>query len=82
MFITVSQLANKVNNLQRFTVQELQPETVYEIDLIDDYGNIFDYKYIHNVTDPEKIEQLAKDYCKAGKKAWNKNLYCKFYRIK
>jgi len=84
MYINVKQLAEKVNNLQRFTMQELKQEIVFEIDLLDDNGNIFDYKYLYTFTenDHDKIKQLSIEFCNAAKKAWNKNLEYKFYRIK
>lgn len=63
MYITVNQLANKINNLERFTIDELkqeQPEKyVFEIEILDDYNNII-YRHYKETTE-DKIGLIAEN---------------------
>jgi hypothetical protein len=78
MYITVSQLAKAVNNIERISINDII--TTYEIDMINGSGHIVYREYLDNVNKAQ-----AENAAKAIKTGFN-GLYndctVKVYRIK
>ena len=82
MYITVNQLANKINNIERFDISELtkDPVNTFYIQIIDDYRNSI-YRFYCTCTE-EQAQTKAKNACQLYKSLDKCNYEYKVYKIK
>ena len=81
MYISVLQLAEKINNIKHFTQDELQKPAVFEIDILDNEGNII-YRHYKACKTKEQAQINAKNACDHYKNQDKKYYQYRIIKIK